>query len=210
MLLMSRLFYFIFPRRHELALFSMAVAMLALVVAAPDFRGLITSAISYIAEDLLQTFRASTWEGLKSLVGASGIVFAIASSIFVSLYLPFTEKNFDVFLPVIIGIHLLVVMTSNFLLFQERQDAPSAIIAGAGLIYFMLFCTAYRLRYVTHFTSAHQATPRQALIAALSVFALVVLLSAGLGWHWAHSYAFVLGYALTVGSFANAIAGRGV
>ena len=203
----SRFFQFLFPRRHELALFSMAVALCALILTAPDFRSIVYAGVSFVVGSISQAFDESTWEGIKALVGGGGLLLVTASSIGVSLYLPFTKRNFDVFLPIVIGIHLIVVMTSNFLLFEERQDIASAIIAGAGLLYFMLFAMAYRLRYLSTFTSSHHASPKQALIVALSVILFVALLTVGFNWHWAHSYACVLGYALLIDSVAKAFSG---
>ena len=177
----------------------MAVAVVALVFIAPDFRNALTSATLTVLVDIRDdVFQASYWEGIKVSAGLAILVFTLIISLALSLYLPFTERNLDVFVFFVVFAHVILVCTSNFLVFEARHDPISGIFAAASLLYFFLLSIGLRFRLMTISTTKKQASSTQAIFAALSVIVLVAVLSIGFNLHWANCYAIAAAYAVGV------------
>lgn len=184
----------------------MAVAFFALVMISPDFRNVLTSGILTVVVDIRDdVFPASVWEGIKVSSGLVLLVTLFIISLALSLYLPFTRRNLDAFVAVMIIAHVILVCVSNYFVFEERRDPISGIFALASLLYIFVLSLGVRFRLLTISTTEKQASSTQARITALSVVVLVAILTIGFNLHWANCYAITAVYAVVIAQLIERI-----
>lgn len=194
---MRRFLKKLYPDHDELAIFTMAVGVIALAILDPAFRAMLsTGAHILLVVNPAEGFQEGTWHGIKLLFGGVVLVSITILSLYASLHLPFTQRNLDVFVAVVVIAHSMLITAGNFLLWQSSQDPVSGLFAIGSLLWFFGFCLYYRYGDATISTTAEQATARQALIATASVALLLAAASVGFGVHWAHCYAIAAAYAV--------------
>lgn len=179
-----------FPPHEELAIFSAAVCLVALAIMSPDFRSaLYFVGYFFLIEYPKEGFAESIWKGLWSVFGGYAFVLSILASLGMSLKLPFTMRRMDVFVELMIIIHILLIFASNLLAFNENQNFFSGLIFSSSFLYLFFFFVGIRFRFLYLRVSDLQATAQQGFVAAAVASLLVFLLAVGFRMHWAHCYA---------------------
>ncbi len=202
--MLRRLLNWLYPPHHEIALFTMAVALVALALLAPELQELVLTALNHLWM-VAPSETQGIWEATKAYVGALVVTLMVVVSIGTSLYLPFTRKKHDDLIMSLVFIHVIVIATSNFLLFQAQGDLASGVLAAASFLYFTVMAISLRFKWLKVSTSDEHATLGQAAIAALSVIVLTAVSSLLIELHWAHCYAISAGYAILIAEIFEAL-----
>ena len=175
----------------------MAVAFVALVFIAPDFRGALASgAITVYTDFRDDVFQVSPLEGIIASFGLVILVFIFLISLGYSLYLPYTKRKLDAFVFFMVFAHIIVICISNYVVYEARREPISMMFAIASFLYLFVLMFGVRFGYLQISTSEKQASSLQARIAAISVLILVAVLSIGFSLHWANCYAIAAVYAV--------------
>lgn len=197
--MLRRLLERLYPPRDEITIFTMAVAFVALVFIAADFRNALSNGTLIVLVDLRETiFPSSFWEGIKVSAGFVVLVSVFMSSLALSLFLPFTTRNLDVFVSLTVLAHVILICISNFVAYDTHRDLTSGIFSVASLLYFFVLSVGLRFRLLTISTTNKQATSVQDRVAAISVVVLVAVSSVGFNLHWANCYAIAAAYAIGI------------
>jgi len=201
-----RFFNCLYPAHDEIAIFSAAVGLIALVLLSADFR----SALLFMAGVIFvefpgDGFESSIWKGLWYSFGALMISLCCIASLVISFRLPFTHRRLDVWVEPLLLVHIFLIFGSNVLAFNQRQDMLSGLIFLFSFLYLFVFLVGHRFRLLRLEVSDRQATAREAFIAAATVTVLVAVLILALKIHWAHCYAMSTAFAVGMARIFDAV-----
>lgn len=192
----------LYPDHDELAIFTMAVSIIALAIFDADFRTLLLNGLNVMFVEIPgKEFEQGFWHGIKLFSGAMMLLLVSVFALVGSLYLPFTRQNLDVMVTLVVFYHVILLFTANFLAWDKDQNPVSAIFFVGSFLWTFGFFIKHRRSGSTIETTHRQASAREAAIAGISVLTLVAVCSAGFGLHWAHCYGLAMAYAIGLTQF---------
>lgn len=197
--LVRRWLHKLYPPHEEIAIYTTSVSLIALAIVSAEFReALFFVTQVFLVEFPREGFTVSIWKGIWSVFGGYMLVLTCLASLMLSLYLPFTRRRMDTFLEMVIVAHVIMILTSNVLAFDESQNFLTWFIFIASTLYVFIFSIGHRFRIVHIRISDRHASAQQGFIAAVAVSLLVALLSLGFKLHWAHCYAVSTAFAIGI------------
>ncbi len=196
---MRKLLKRIYPAHDELAVYVMALGILSLALFDHEFGVLlVTGARVVIIEATNEAFQSSWFEGLRQLFAALVLSVMALASLTVSLYLPFTSRRFDLLVRFVVMAHLIIVCVANFVAAQEDDTGISAIIALCFFVWMIGYFACLRYGAIHDVVAHRQASRKEGVFAGALAIGAILVCALFLKWHWAHSYAFVAVWAISI------------
>lgn len=202
---LRRLLDRLYPPHEEIAIYATAVGLATLAYTSAGFREALSLVVMGMLVELpAEAFQVSRLKGVVVFIGGVLMFLTFLVSLAISFYLPFTRQRLDVFVRLMIVAHVVLIFASNVAIVQAQQDVLSWILVVASGLYVFVFFIGQRYGVLDLVISDCHASPRQGVIAAVSVASLVAILSLGFNVHWAHCYAIATAFAI---GMANAFEG---